>query len=220
MKTLVTIIVSFALTSCIYPETTYFNSYKGNNQNLIEFGVLPGEATDMDDHGSVTQLVAVGRTSSLRLFESEEAVKRMYALYEKYLDRHGRVRTPAMSWDELNNEMAGWTYIQTLIIPLVHQDLEAVIVPNQLAQEVHFPHPDDATLFYDNGDLVAAFTNEDGLYVLDRILCAEAEQDFDKCRKRYQLGVFDAKTGVQLGVKLRKKGNGPVIDPETLLLLE
>ena len=57
------------------------------------------------------------------------------------------------------------------------------------------------------GDLIAARTNDDGVLIVERVLCREGPE-FRKCTKSYEIGVFDAETGLKLDGHLEPTSNG------------
>ena len=112
--------------------------------------------------------------------------------------------------------IGGWTSIETLgLAGFVRLDRPAAV---RLADVdgVGFA-PAGGAMFGTTGDLVAARAGADGVLMLDKVLCKQADADFRACGKRYARGHFDH-GGNELDSDMQLKRGGKQIDPVSYVL--
>jgi len=184
--------------------------------DLAKFGRLPDDPSVDGTSDWVTELIAIGQTAPYRPIDGEEEANHLYGMYLEYFDNWHLSRDPVMSYEQFKESVAGWTKIQ-IFSNLGFSYYRSAFVPRTIVGEIGYPSVGGKIFASDDGDLVAAYTNEDGVCFVKTILCKESSADFSECRDKYQIGVFDASTGEKLDGKLQVKTGAPRIDPNTLL---
>lgn len=105
-------------------------------------------------------------------------------------------------------EIGGWTSIETLgLAGFVRLDRPAAV-----------RRADLASVGFTTGDLVAARAGSDGMLIIAKVLCKEADPNFRACMKRYARGHFD-QGGNELDSDMQPKRGGKQIDPASYALL-
>jgi hypothetical protein len=205
------------IVGCVSQEGIYFENPVHGDKFLAKYGTLPNTPTRPESKVNaekISWLVAIGRTTPLRIIE-EDDIPDLYQEYQEFFSIWQAGRDPFMNFEEFERFVAGWSRVRVLSVPGFYFEDRNTFVPKALVSEVEFANPVGSFLIGDGGDLVAAYTNGDGVYFIERVLC-EQGRGYRDCKKKYQIGVFDALTGEILDEKMRPKKNGKDIDPITL----
>lgn len=141
----------------------------------------------------------------------------MNALDGKQLRAVHKAFAKGGSADDFAASMGGVTSIETLgLAGFVRLERPAAVRVADM-DAVGFASSAGA-LFGTSGDLVAARANDDGVLVLDKVLCKDKAPDFKACAARYARGHFDL-AGAELDGDLQPKRGGQRIDPVTYAAL-
>lgn len=171
------------------------------------------QAASAQDAIPVPSLIAVGPVSSLRRFNERNIDKS----YERYVATVARIRPDSvaeLSRSEYEQRLAGWTNLKLFTVPLVLGHYQSVLVPFALVDNIKFPPVAGVMLGQETGDLLAARTNPDGLFVVEAVLCRDGITYYH-CAKVYEKGYFDAVTGFEIDSDLQPNRSGTQIDPVT-----
>jgi len=159
------------------------------------------------------KLLLIGRTTVLRLFIDKDA-RKFYEDYEKLGAMINPTGAPELSYKEFQKTYIGWTRLKFGGLPGVTGLYEDALVPETLREFIDFSSSIETVLFAGASDLVAARTNSDGFFIIERVLCNQ-ERDFHACIKKYPKAIFDAKTGVQLDPFLEPLKGGLTVNLTT-----
>ena len=89
-----------------------------------------------------------------------------------------------------------------------------VLIDKSELGEIKYPNSVEVALVQASGDLVAAKSNEDGVFFIEKYLCGR-ENNYKECKGNYSRGLFDAQSGRQLDYKFNLKENGENINTQT-----
>lgn len=181
------------------------------------------EGTSEAERIVVNGLIVVGRVTDFQAIEYDEfesVYKGQYlAFYEKW---HGD-GDPALSMGQFANTIGGFTKIAAWRFNglglIGAQKVTYALVPNRLEDGIQVPSVVDRFFWTGTSDLVAAKTNDDGVFVIKRVLCQEGPE-FDQCSKGYAKGLFEATTGTAIDEDLKPITGGPSIDIESFVKLD
>lgn len=209
---------------CVSYEGLGISSVAYINPHIQEYHTLPGVTEYGDDEEErakrtdLTRVIAIGTVSVLREFEPDEYEKE-YARYVEDFEGWGVDREPSVSFAEFSESIAGWSRIKGFHIPLLGGMYMSVLVPKSIMSEVEFESGVAVVMLSTSSDLVAAENNDDGAFLLTKMLCRD-KKGYHACKKEYHRGVFDAATGKELDGKSRFKEGGYRIDPATYKVIE
>ena len=150
------------------------------------------------------RLILVGEVSSFRKFDDATSSK----YYDSYVEFAHDVHPDAgatVTLEQFKEQFEGWTRLR------YSQHYRDALVPFELGGDVRFPSPAGVFWGQATGDLVAARSNADGFYIVERVLCRD-DAEYSACADQYVKGVFDSSTGFELDGKLRPKNAGKTID--------
>ncbi|MBA5686346.1 hypothetical protein [Rugamonas apoptosis] len=160
-------------------------------------------------------VITVGNVGSLREVSAEDIPEFYRKSYVVSAEKWHPGVAPAMTEADLIKELAGYTGITTWNIPgFVSRRTTAAVRKADVAL-VDFPGKFSASFWGTTGDLVAARSNEDGLFFVTSVLCKESASDYSKCADQFVRGNFDGNTGVELERDLSQKSDGSRIDVTT-----
>ena len=211
------LVIPLCLVGCVSQEGIYFENPAYGDKFLAKYGILPTTPVRPKTKAhtdEISWLVAIGRTTPLRTIQQDQ-VADLYQRYVKFFATWQADRDPFLSLEEFGQIVGGWSRVRVLSISGLWFDDRTAFVPKGLISDIEFANSVGSFLYGDGGDLVAAYSNGDGVYFIERVLC-EQGPDYGDCRSRYQIGVFDAVTGQALDERMNAKKNGKDVDPVTL----
>lgn len=190
------------------------------NKGFVKYGTLPDSSVETQTSGSsspVTGMIAVGTVSAFRELKPDD-VAAEYKKYARDFEVWNVERPPILGPEEFSTLISGWTRIKIMGVPLLFAGYVKALVPIDAAVDVDFEPAVATALFQSSSDLVAAKTNPDGVFSIVSLLCKD-QAGYSDCAKDYKKGVFDSKTGLKIGGKMKLVEDGPRIDPVTFRLI-
>lgn len=119
------------------------------------------------------------------------------------------------SENEYAARIGGWTTLEIYSIPGIIALKLPVAAPKANMAQIDFASVAGAWLMNSTKDLVASRSTEDGISVIERVLCVSSSDDYKKCADQYIRGQFDAISGIELDRSAKIKVNGARIDTTT-----
>jgi hypothetical protein len=159
-------------------------------------------------------LLVIGETGVLHELDPkkrESNYKEFSAIAEKW---HPGV-APRMSEEEYSRTIGGWTTIETYSIPGILALKVGAAIPKEKLGEIQFASVAGAWLINSTQDLVVARSTDDGITVIETVLCSRLLKDFGTCSDQYNRGQFDAVSGQELDRNAKIKTDGIRIDTTT-----
>ncbi len=211
------VIVSLVLSGCSMSEPLGIRPGSLGMTNLVEYGALPDSQGNNDDQegSAVTRLIVVGRAAKFQKILPED-VKDVYERqYLTYYKTWGSEREPSLGLEQFADTIGGFAEIQMWRVSAILisvWEARYTLVPSGLSDDVYFPGALDTAFWTGTGDLIAARTNDDGVLIVEKVLCKEG-QGFGDCANDYQKGTFDAATGRKLDWDLESTEDEVVVDP-------
>ena len=169
------------------------------------------EIDKCESAGCPEKVIIIGTVSALRKIGDDESI---YAAYVKASKKFKGEEELVLNRGDFRKTIAAWTLTQTFHIPLVGAYYKSVFIPQHLLPEITFPSTAETFLVQGTGDLVSAYSNEDGVYLVDRLLC-KTNRNFKSCKSKYRRGIFDGNTGKELNGKYVVLPLGKKIDINT-----
>ena len=167
-------------------------------------GVVAGEVRP----GAIT----IGNVGSLREVSADQIPEFYRKSYVASAEKWHPGIAPVMTEAEFIDKLAGYTAITTWNIPgFVARRTTAAVLKADVPL-IDFPGKMSATMWGSTGDLVAARSNEDGLFIVSSVLCKESSSDYSRCAEQFVRGNFDANTGFEIERDMSQKSDGSRID--------
>lgn len=160
-------------------------------------------------------VITVGNVGSLREVSAKDIPEFYKKSYLVSAEKWHPGVAPVMTEADFIKNLAGYTAITTWNIPgfLARRTTAAVLKTD--VSLIDFPGKMSATMWGSTGDLVAARSNEDGMFFISSVLCKESAADYKACSNQFVRGNFDGNTGVELEQDLSQKSDGSRIDVTT-----
>ena len=155
--------------------------------------------------------IVIGRVTVFRAFTADNVAKG----YREYSKCAGDT-VPHLSAVDFSQGIAGWTGIQVANWGFAGRT-GRTLVPTRLAGRLNYTNAFLSSFGGRAMDLVASHGNEDGVLVIEEVLCGmeNGRDSYLECAEQFELGVFDRLTGRQLTYKGFLKKNGILLDTET-----
>ena len=217
-------LVGVLLTGCVNYEGVGFKRMSYINEGMQKYGRLEGEtdygdtAKEAAERSDVSEAIAIGTVTVFREYEGDDYEK-AYTRYVENFEDWGVARGPSVSLEQFKDRYAGWSRIKGFHIPLVGAAYIPVLVHRSVVGEIEFESGVSTVLLATSSDLVATISNEDGAFVLAKMLCRDTK-GYHACKDQYHRGIFDAATGRELDGKGKFKEDGYRIDLTTYKVIE
>ena len=203
-------LVSFFMTGCVVKqEGIGFGSFTSKYKSI--------EFEKCQSKGCPEEVVIIGNVSAYR--DIDEDINGEYSEYSKAALKFLIDKPVNLTEEEFTKLVAGWTMLQFFNIPLVGASYAGVLIDNTEQMEIKYPNSAEVILVQATGDLVAAKSNSDGVFFIDKQLCVKDDK-YKECKESYMRGIFNAQSGGQLDRKFNEKENGKNINTETYEVLE
>jgi hypothetical protein len=200
--------LSTLATSCWLASTVFAQT------DSLAFSSQPGTSAAQAESGRIL----IGTVPGYRRVDGEDNA-RFYELYRK-LAPHAVDGSPMLTQDEFAATIAGWTRLKVLTLPLAQGFREEeVLIPSHLGGDIGLPLNAGNFAEQEAGDLLVARTNADGFFVVEAVLCREG-QDYAACASAYQSGLFDAASGMKIGVDGQVAPTSDRIDVNSYKVIE
>jgi len=160
-------------------------------------------------------ILIIGNVGSLRKLEGDNRTKFYKESYSATAEKWHPAQPAVMSEAEFTHQIGGYTAIVMWSIPGLIAGRRMAAVREIDQSKIDFPSITTASVFGSTGDLVVASTNDDGVILVDRLLCKDAAADYSKCAEKYVRGEFDKNTGGEIGSRMVEKSGGARIDVNT-----
>ena len=167
--------------------------------------------------GCPEEVVIVGNLSAYR--EIDENISEEYSKYSDAALKFVVDKPLNLTEREFRNSIIGWTMVQFFKIPLFGAYYSGALIDNTEHVKMQFPDSAEVILVGATGDLVAAKSNSDGVFFIERHLCSRGDK-YKECKENFLRGIFDAKSGRELDLKYSEKKNGESINIETYEVLK
>lgn len=162
-------------------------------------------------HVAPANVVMVGETGALSM-EDAGLRRRLYRAYVEEMALRAPDHPVTLDEPAFVAQLAGWSSVETFgLAGFVKLDQPMAVRAADLSR-TQFARSADALIRGATGDLVVARAGNDGVLVMDRVLCRRAAPDFSDCAARHVRGRFDARTGVELDSDWRPRKDGRVLD--------
>lgn len=157
------------------------------------------------------EVVVIGTVGAYRKMGNNS--EREYLAYTRAAQKYLGDRPISLSSDDFIDSVVAWTKVHTYTIPLLLTVHTNTLIGIGESPTVNYVRVDQEA-FHATGDLVSARSNSDGLFFLEKRLC-DKENEYAECKKNYVRGVYDIKSGKELGLGYREKKNGKRINTQT-----
>ena len=205
------ILISLFVSGCAVKKEGI--GFRSNN----DYKFMAIEPDECYSEGCPEAVIVIGNLSAYR--DLSENIAEEYSKYSEATHKFLVDKPVSLTEQEFADSVIGWTKLQFFKIPLVGAIYYRALVDNSKHLEMQFPSDAEVILLNKTGDLVAAKSNSDGIFFLERLLCSRGDV-YKECKENYSRGTFDAKSGQELDLKLRKKKNGKVINIENYEVLK
>ncbi|QJD91675.1 hypothetical protein HH213_17230 [Duganella dendranthematis] len=159
-------------------------------------------------------VLVIGETGVLRemdLAKLDQEYKAFSVIAEKW---HPGV-PPHWTKQDYGNRIGGVTTLEIYSIPgIINLKLPAA-VPRDRMTSINFASIAGAWLMNSTKDLVIARSIDDGILVIERVLCSSASEDYRSCASQYAPGRYDAVSGIEVDRSFKLKTDGVRIDITT-----
>jgi hypothetical protein len=156
-------------------------------------------------------VILVGTVGPLRKV-NEEARRKYYPSYVKQAEQWHPNHPPYVTESDFVAQAGGWTSVETFAIPGIMNIRFPAVVRVSDMDNIGFASTFGSFVAGTTGDLIAAKSNQDGMYFVDKVLCKDAASDYSDCAHQYQRGRFDLNSGIELDRNLKPKSDGAQID--------
>jgi len=223
-KTLLVVVVGLALSGCAITRdgvqlgggpsasdvqnarNQLVKNAESTTAKKVAEGVLTSEAK--------AGVLVVGNVGPLRELDEQEHHK-LYKSYSEAAAIWHPEKPTVLSESEFVANYGGWTSVETFSIPgLIHRRTKALVLKRDV-DTVSFASTFGSVMVGTTGDLVGVRANDDGLGVIDKLLCKESEADYRTCASQFERGRFDQSSGLELDQDFKPKSNGVQIDTIT-----
>ena len=211
--------VCFLATGCVSQEGISLGTSDWGAEQIVEQREKREAASDQNLPDVPDELIQIGKVSAFRPI-TEKNFDDIYSKYVEFAARMNPETSSSLTEVEFREQIAGWTKLKTITVPLLFSGYDYALVPNNVRDEIIFSDSFRTVMVQDSGDLVAAKTNADGYFLVVEKLCQEGYGYFE-CSGQYEMGLFDASTGEELSYgSLKPKKSGERIDPQTFKVIE
>ena len=156
-------------------------------------------------------IIVIGETGVLHELDPAKS-KRNYKEFTDIAAKWHPGQPAYLCENEYAARIGGWTTLEIYSIPgIIALKLPAAVPKEQMAQ-MNFASVAGAWLMNSTKDLVASRSNDDGISVIERVLCVSSNDDYKKCADQYIRGQFDAVSGIELDRSAKIKSDGARID--------
>lgn len=156
-------------------------------------------------------IVVIGETGVLKKLDPTRHEKN-YREFAEVAEKWHPGTAPYWTEEDYFRIVGGWTTLEIFSIPgLVAQKLPSA-VPKNYVNSINFASVAGAWLVNSTKDLVVARSNEDGIHVIETVLCSSERDDYSSCASHYIRGQFDAVSGAELDRNAKIKEDGLRID--------
>jgi hypothetical protein len=159
-------------------------------------------------------IIVIGETGVLHELEAAKSKKN----YREFVDVASKWHpgiAPYWSEDEYIRQIGGWTTLEVYSIPGIVAFKLPTAVPKSQMASINFASIAGAWLMNSTKDLVASRSNDDGISVIEKVLCVSSSDDYKACAAQYIRGQFDAVSGIELDRSAQIKADGTRIDTAT-----
>jgi hypothetical protein len=156
-------------------------------------------------------IIVIGETGVLHELDPAKG-KRNYKEFADIAAKWHPGQPAYWSENEYAARVGGWTTVEIYSIPGVIALKLPAAVPKGQMSSINFASTAGAWLINSTKDLVLARSNEDGIAVIESVLCSSSLEDFKKCSDQYLKGQFDAVSGIELDRSAKIKPDGGRID--------
>ena len=171
-------------------------------------------ATDALTPETKPGIIVIGETGVLHELDPAKS-KRNYKEFTDIAAKWHPGQPAYWSENEYAARIGGWTTLEIYSIPgIIALKLPAAVPKANMAQ-INFASVAGAWLMNSTKDLVAARSNDDGISVIEKVLCASTRDDYKTCAGAYVRGQFDAVSGIELDRSAKIKADGASIDTVT-----
>lgn len=159
--------------------------------------------------------LAIGEVGSFRKLEPSTRPGFYQKSYVQSAEKWHPGVPPTMSEAEFSNRVAGYTAVVVWSVPgMLSRRVTSAVFESDLPS-IDFASVKAASFWVVTGDLVAAQSNDDGIFFVTTVLCKKSKPDFSKCEEQFARGQFDANTGEELDKEMAPKQDGARIDVTT-----
>jgi hypothetical protein len=159
-------------------------------------------------------IIVIGETGVLHELDPAKS-KRNYKEFADIAEKWHSGQPPYWSEEDYSARIGGWTTLEIYSIPgIIALKLPAAVPKDQLSR-INFASVAGAWLMNSTKDLVASRSTDDGISVIERVLCASSSDDYKACAAQYLRGQFDAVSGAELDRNAKIKADGARIDTAT-----
>jgi hypothetical protein len=156
-------------------------------------------------------ILIIGETGVLHELDAARN-KKNYKEFTDIAEKWHPGQTAYWDEEEYHRRIGGWTTLEIYSIPgLIALKLPSA-VPKARMSSINFASTAGAWLINSTKDLVLARSNEDGIAVIESVLCSSSLDEFKKCSDQYVKGQFDAVSGIELDRSAKIKPDGTRID--------
>jgi hypothetical protein len=159
---------------------------------------------------AVPAVIVIGRVRLFEAMPTEESESIYRRQYLTFVQTWENPREPTLSMEEFVSTISGFCRVSLWSTPVIEISMDA-LVPVDIVDRIQYPGILDMLFWTGVGDLVAARTNDDGVLIVQRILCSEGS-GYRECSKSYGKGFFDATTGRELSYRGKVKKDGLIVD--------
>lgn len=156
-------------------------------------------------------ILVIGETGVLHELDPAKS-QRNYQEFSDIAERWHPGVAPYWSEAEYQSRIGGWTTLEVYSIPgFIALKLPSA-VPKAQMSSINFASTAGAWLINSTKDLVLARSNDDGIAVIESVLCSSSLEEFKNCSDQYVKGQFDAVSGIELDRSAKIKPDGARID--------
>ncbi|MEV4780117.1 hypothetical protein [Burkholderia sp. LMU1-1-1.1] len=156
-------------------------------------------------------ILVIGETGVLHELDPSRR-KKNYKEFTDIAEKWHPGQTAYWDENEYHRRIGGWTTLEIYSIPGVIALKLSSAVTKEQTSSINFASAAGAWLINSTKDLVIARSNEDGISVIESVLCSSSLEDFKKCSDQYVKGQFDALSGLELDRSTKIKPDGARID--------
>lgn len=159
-------------------------------------------------------MLVIGETGVLHKMDPAK-LELEYKAFSEIAEKWHPGVPPYWSKQDYGSRIGGVTTLEIYSIPgIIALKLPAAIPKDQMSS-IRFASVAGAWLMNSTKDLVIARSIDDGILVIERVLCASSSDDFRTCAAQYIPGRFDAVSGVELDSSFKFKSDGARINTTT-----
>ena len=187
---LILVVASVLATGCVSYEGVGVVPPNPGSMELQAYGTLERIERNSQEE-QVHGLIVIGTTSALRTF-GERSSARAYDKYSKYVADWEAGLSPTITYEEFASTIFGYTKLRIWRVIGVASGYQTALVPHELLEKIEFASKAKTILWQAAEDLVAAETNDDGVFIVKAVLC-DRDSEFSSCQRRFKSGLYDKK---------------------------